>query len=267
MQYLSTPPREQNYYSFEITSKAAAVDPSHGEVARFVSSSVLYLLYNISADDSQTLQFQKQIISILAYTTNNVTSTVILTSLLYVSRYVEYIKLSYGPIPAGCEVKIWLTALMLADASLNDAAYSTKSWAQVSELPVQECIRMRRVFLEVLNYDLHVNPAQYREWINTLQTISVHVSCLIYYKNTGYVNSAAPILSSQSLLKQPRITLSPRYTLSSSYIHIPSLTLPTVSQIEIARLSPQSLYNQGVVQQQQQQQQRSEVQIQNRLSW
>ena len=70
---------------------------------------------------------------------------------------------------------------------------------------------MRRVFLEVVNYDLHVTELQYGSWINDLEQISAHVSSILVYKTSGFVNPQQPILVSQSLLKQPPITLSPGY--------------------------------------------------------
>ena len=153
------------------------------QVAQFISATVYYLLYSYSADQNNVvvLSFQNYIKSLLACTENNVTAPVILTSLLFVSRYVSCMKM-YGPIEQESEVKIWTTALMLADAAMNDSAYATKSWAQVTKIPLAECIQMRRVFLEVVNYDLHVTESQYSSWINALQQINAHVSSILYYK-------------------------------------------------------------------------------------
>jgi Cyclin len=178
--------------------------PSLDQVSQFISTSVLFLIYGVISE--KNVGFEKSILEILTSTQNNVNCPVILISLLYISRYCEKIKY-YGPIPKSCELKLWITALMLADATMNDAAYATKSWSLVTKIPIQECIRMRRVFLQVVNYDLHVTEVQYGLWINNLEQISAHVSSILAYKSVR--NPSQPLLISQPLLKQPVITLSP----------------------------------------------------------
>ena len=119
-------------------------------------------------------EFKSFVDSILVCTENNVTPSVIMLSLLYIARYVERLQAlsstsslsssssspvenSANPkytIPANSQIKIWITSLMLADAFLNDSAYATKSWALVSHLSIEDCVCLRRVMLETLNYDL-----------------------------------------------------------------------------------------------------------------
>src|SRR4029078_7561773 len=118
--------------------------------------------------------------------TNNVTPSVIVTSLLYVSRYCQRLA-SYGLLsPPNAEIQVWTTALMLADVSLNDAAYAVKSWAQVTSIPTDECIRMRKKFLEMIKYDLQVTELQYATWISALQQISALVASVLQVKFPVY---------------------------------------------------------------------------------
>jgi hypothetical protein len=147
------------------------------DVAYFIATSVYFILYSITTQD--TSLFEKYISTVLQCSTNNVTAPVILTSLLYISRYRQ--KQQF--IPQESEYKLWIVALMLADVELNDAAYAVKSWSQVSLLPIQELIHLRRVFLETIQYDLHVTEIQYSNWIQSLQRISHHVSSCLYYKS------------------------------------------------------------------------------------
>ncbi|KAJ3372559.1 hypothetical protein HDU91_003257 [Kappamyces sp. JEL0680] len=224
------------------TTTTNTVGPVSGnptlQVSQFIATTVYYLVYSYSADQSHpTVQaFQSFISTILACTTNNVTAPVILTSLLYVSRYVQNTKF-YGPIQQGSEVKIWVTALMLADAVINDAAYAVKSWSDVTKIPVQECIKMRQVFLEIISYDLHVSEVQYDAWINSLQQISAHVSSILFYKST--MNGPAMNLISQPLMRQ---VYPPGDRLSPVFLSVVPRQTPTFEPLPSPSYSPSSNY-------------------------
>lgn len=153
------------------------------QVAQFICTTVYYLLYGITVDQNHpaVLGFQNYIQSILICSSNNVTASVILNSLLYVSRFNTQLKYR-GIKTIYTEAQIWTISLILADVTMNDAAYAIKSWSQVTNIPTKHLIAMRKDFLEIINYDLYVNQLQYASWITSLQQISAHVSTILYYQ-------------------------------------------------------------------------------------
>jgi hypothetical protein len=56
----------------------------------------------------------------------------------------------------GAEMRLLLPAFMLADSYLNDVPLSMGSWSLITKLPIPLCIRLRRAFLESIQYDLVV---------------------------------------------------------------------------------------------------------------
>ena len=113
--------------------------------------------------------FHSFVIKIISSTAPNVTPSVLLTALYFVRRL--RIATRRMGIPSGnrCEFRIWLTALMLADAYLNDNAFTASSWAKVSGFSSYECATMRREFLISIRYDLHVTESQYSRWLFSLE--------------------------------------------------------------------------------------------------
>jgi hypothetical protein len=174
--------------------------PSANQVSQFISTTVYYLLYSISKQD---ISFEKYIQQILQCSYNNVTAPVILTSLLYVQRYCQKQRL----IAPGSEYKIWTVALILADIQMNDAAYALKSWSQVTRISIPELIKLRRMFLETIHYDLNVSDVHYATWIQSLKEISQHVSICLYYKNVQ-TTTQFNTMHYQPLMRQP-LPLSP----------------------------------------------------------
>jgi hypothetical protein len=194
------------------------------DVAYFIATSVYFILYSVTTQD--TGAFEKYISTVLQCSSNNVTAPVILTSLLFISRYRE--KQQF--IPQESEYKLWIVSLMLADVELNDAAYAVKSWSQVSLLPIQELIHLRRVFLETIQYDLHVTEFQYSNWIQSLQRISHHVSSCIYYKSPIMYQQPTQQMMYQSLMRQNYMPVVPQPQLIPS---IPPQQIPVQSIMQV----------------------------------
>jgi hypothetical protein len=134
---------------------------------------------------------------------------------LYLRRYRE--KQQF--IPPDSEYKLWIVSLMLADVELNDAAYAVKSWSQVSLIPIPELIHLRLVFLETIQYKLHVTERQYSNWIQSLQSISQHVSTCLFYKS--------PMMYRQPMLYQP-LMRQPNYMNAVPSIQPPMIQMNNV---------------------------------------
>ncbi|KAJ3323235.1 hypothetical protein HDV06_002002 [Boothiomyces sp. JEL0866] len=193
-------------------------------VAQFISTTVFYLLYSVTDSNHQSVKnFQQYIHRILTVTTNNVTSPVILTSLLYLSRFVNKQTVMGLSIPPEQEFQLWTTSLMLADVYLNDAAYAVKSWSQVTKTPISDCIKMRKMFLETINYDLHVTEQDYGNWITSLQRMSAQMSPLIYYKTQPVTVYPQQVMVVQPLMRPVReqMVLSPVPTWNAQAIPSP----------------------------------------------
>ncbi|KAJ1340386.1 hypothetical protein BSLG_005028 [Batrachochytrium salamandrivorans] len=121
------------------------------QLAHFITS-VVFILWrsrSLSESASAFVQFQNYVLKLLRSTSNNVTPPVILTSLKYIERLrsvtpcspTSSSPLSPSSIPShddsvsgsgspGTELRIWVTALSIADAFVNDNAYTVRSWAE-----------------------------------------------------------------------------------------------------------------------------------------
>jgi hypothetical protein len=154
------------------------------EVAQFISTALYFILFATAIDHSnpKIIQFENYIQNILTCSANNVNVSVICTSLLYVDRYTKKLQRSHMPRQESA-VRAWVSALMLSDAYHNDAAYAIKSWSELTQIPVTECIFMRKRFLETIHYDLHVTVEHHNSWISQLKRMSDHASAVMYYNN------------------------------------------------------------------------------------
>jgi hypothetical protein len=186
-------------------------------VAQFIATTVYYIFYSVTAEQQhpEVLGFRKYIQNILECSTNNVNTSVIFISLLYVSKYVSNAK-SLGITYAGTEIKVWSASLMLADVYLNDAAYAVKSWSDVTGIPIKECISIRKTFLQMIKYTLHVTLQEYNTWISKLYAISDHANTVLAYKcRQNYLQRQEKILY-QSLMKPQH---SHTYPMSDMYLN------------------------------------------------
>ncbi|KAG2212387.1 hypothetical protein INT47_001748 [Mucor saturninus] len=109
-------------------------------------------------------------------------STQISSSCVILSLYyIQQLRSAYPSIKAsiGSEVRLFTTALMLANKYLDDNTFTNKTWSQVSSIPVNELNIMEMEFLSALNYTIHIPHAVYFEWRNTCQGWWNHLSlCL-----------------------------------------------------------------------------------------
>ncbi|KAJ8325560.1 hypothetical protein O5D80_005771 [Batrachochytrium dendrobatidis] len=168
-----SPQQKQSHHSLEDAM----------QLANFVTSLVfiLWRCRSLSPLDSAFIQFQNYTIKLLNSTSNNVTPPVILTALKYVERLravtpagaEDYpIKLFMScPADASKELRVWITALSLADGFVNDNAYTVRSWSDVSGFSVLECVAMRKEFLEAIEHKLYITEQEYTYWLQTLESL------------------------------------------------------------------------------------------------
>ncbi|KAI8896771.1 hypothetical protein BC833DRAFT_596290 [Globomyces pollinis-pini] len=223
---MQTPPSEYHHINLKMN---ANYNSNANNVSQFIATNVYCLVYKTTPNPNHPAMtsFRKYIDTILSQTSNNVTSPVIFVSLLYVSRYMECAKYYNYPKSSINPVKLWTTALMLADVTLNDAAYAVKSWSQVTEIPVRECIYNRKCFMELIKYDLNVTEVQYAEWIDSLKRISRIVSSLVQQQYPSQYHIPSQMVC-QPLMRTHRqsLCISPTSAIGNGWIANPQ-TIPS----------------------------------------
>ncbi|CDS09411.1 hypothetical protein LRAMOSA10771 [Lichtheimia ramosa] len=96
-----------------------------------------------------------------------ISSACVLLSLYYIHR----LRSAYPAIHAsiGSEVRLFTTALILANKFLDDNTFTNKTWSDVSGIPVRELNIMEVEFLSALNYNIYISHHKYFAWANQCQ--------------------------------------------------------------------------------------------------
>ncbi|KAI8988887.1 cyclin-domain-containing protein [Pilobolus umbonatus] len=87
--------------------------------------------------------------------------------------YVQRLRSEYPSIRAssGSEVRLFTTALVLANKYLDDNTFTNKTWSDVSGIPVTELNIMEMEFLSALNYNIHIPHTQFFQWTTQCQQL------------------------------------------------------------------------------------------------
>jgi hypothetical protein len=124
------------------------------------------LLWNGTSPKSHSLHIFADYIGHILSHAGKITAPVVYTSLLFIGRLAA----TTSAVKAqNSEYRICVTALMLADISLNDNGYDTASWAGISGFTIPEVVAMRREFLEAIHYDINISPEEYIDWVNKIK--------------------------------------------------------------------------------------------------
>lgn len=137
------------------------------EWADFASSVLLMIWYGVSYNEAQQQesfrQFSRNLLS-----TMQVSSSVVILSL----KYVSLLRQSHTQIgAAGSEYRLLVASLMLASKFLDDSTYASRTWAQVSRIPLDDLNKSEMEFLIAIGYSLHVPELQYLEWLKYLEEL------------------------------------------------------------------------------------------------
>ncbi|KAI8888398.1 hypothetical protein K501DRAFT_240775 [Backusella circina FSU 941] len=91
------------------------------------------------------------------------------TCIILALYYIQQLRTAYPSIRAsiGSEVRLFTTALVLANKYLDDNTFTNKTWSEVSSIPVTELNIMEMEFLSALNYSIHIPHHKFFQW--TLQ--------------------------------------------------------------------------------------------------
>ncbi|GAN11836.1 hypothetical protein MAM1_1073d11447 [Mucor ambiguus] len=93
------------------------------------------------------------------------------TCMILALHYIQRLRAAYPSIRAsiGSEVRLFTTALVLANKYLDDNTFTNKTWSEVSSIPVNELNIMEMEFLSALNYNIHIPQKQFFAWTSTCQ--------------------------------------------------------------------------------------------------
>ncbi|ORY99736.1 cyclin-domain-containing protein, partial [Absidia repens] len=85
--------------------------------------------------------------------------------------YIHRLRAAYPYIhsSSGSEVRLFTTALVLANKYLDDNTFTNKTWSEVSSIPVSELNIMEMEFLSALHYNIHLPYDQYFQWVGQCQ--------------------------------------------------------------------------------------------------
>ena len=65
----------------------------------------------------------------------------------------------------------FVTAMILADIQCNDNPMCLNTWSQLSGLSTGDLKEMRRIFLQILNHNLHIESEEYNKWVDSVNTL------------------------------------------------------------------------------------------------
>ncbi|KAI8062530.1 cyclin-domain-containing protein [Gongronella butleri] len=96
-----------------------------------------------------------------------ISCTCVTLSLYYIHR----LRSAYPHITAsmGSEIRLFTTALVLANKYLEDNTFTNKTWSQVSSIPSVELNIMEMEFLSALEYNVHLSMDQFYHWVQSCQ--------------------------------------------------------------------------------------------------
>ncbi|KAI9474058.1 MAG: cyclin-domain-containing protein [Benjaminiella poitrasii] len=108
------------------------------------------------------------------------------TCMILALYYIQRLRLAYPVIHAsiGSEVRLFTTALVLANKYLDDNTFTNKTWSEVSSIPVVELNIMEIEFLSALDYNIHTSETTYFAWTVQCQSLWSNHSLMNVYNNT-----------------------------------------------------------------------------------
>ncbi|KAJ3397907.1 hypothetical protein HDU92_000008 [Lobulomyces angularis] len=126
-------------------------------------SNVIFTFTASSAHNFFHQKLETDIRSILSQ--SKVSASHIIVSLLYIKNLSNETNFEVKD-----PFKVFLVALLLADAYLNDVPFEFKFWVELSNIPRYELVSMKSSFLKILNFNLYVGKDEYFFWLTYLDS-------------------------------------------------------------------------------------------------
>ncbi|KAI8351801.1 cyclin-domain-containing protein [Choanephora cucurbitarum] len=120
---------------------------------------------NITSSPKRHLTFKLYVQKLLKAT--QISCTCMILALYYIQKLRSAYPLIHASI--GSEVRLFTTALVLANKYLDDNTFTNKTWSEVSSIPVNELNIMEMEFLSALNYTIHLPQDDFYAWVNQCQ--------------------------------------------------------------------------------------------------
>jgi hypothetical protein len=235
------------YINSSIPSSSKSTSSTSNELADFASSVLLMIWYGLSYNEASTAQrqqFRQFCRNLLS--TMQVSSSVVILSL----KYVALLRQRHTQTgEAGSEYRLLVVSLMLASKFLDDSTYASRTWAQVSRIPMTELNRCEMEFLDAIGYSLHVPELQYLEWLKYLEELIRQPQLVMHAKRSrttmeGHMKRRrvtslptfqpyqTPPKSNYHFMAQPSVaTAPPVYTLPQ---FDPMMLMPFISNFGLA---------------------------------
>ncbi|KAH8550686.1 hypothetical protein BGW37DRAFT_497997 [Umbelopsis sp. PMI_123] len=187
------------------------------EWADFASSVLLMIWYGVSYNEAQQQepfrQFSRNLLS-----TMQVSSSVVILSL----KYVSILRQCHSQIGTpGSEDRLLVVSLMLASKFLDDSTYASRTWAQVSHIPLDDLNKSEMEFLAAIGFSLHVPELQYLEWLKYLEGLIRQPQLVMHAKRSR--------TTMEGHMKRRRVssTFQPYHPSSPSYQQPIEMVAPT----------------------------------------
>lgn len=191
--------------------------------------------YNEAQQQESFRQFSRNLLS-----TMQVSSSVVILSL----KYVSLLRQGHTQIgAAGSEYRLLVASLMLASKFLDDSTYASRTWAQVSRIPLDDLNKSETEFLIAIGYSLHVPELQYLEWLKYLEELIRQPQLVMHAKRSrttmeGHMKRRR-VSSNVTTFQQPYHPSSYQSSSSSSSIEMVAPTaVYTLPQFDPMMLMP-----------------------------
>ncbi|KAK5951863.1 hypothetical protein OHC33_007156 [Knufia fluminis] len=203
-------------------------------MANFVAEMCQQMVSRISA--SPTPQFRKYVSQILSST--RLPSSTIMLGLFYLQERMKFEKADLSA--SSSLMKMLTTCLLLGSKFLDDNTFQNRSWAEVSNIPVQELNAMELAWLKDFNWEIHglmYDPDQgFFMWIEHWHSYEEKAQ-VAQAKSTHKLAPINTNLSRHSHMHQPMMSpegpIPPQYQHGSQYDaawprqHVPEYSPPS----------------------------------------
>ncbi|KAI8876477.1 hypothetical protein K501DRAFT_262099 [Backusella circina FSU 941] len=150
-----------------------------------------------------------------------ISTTCVLLALFYIYR----LRATYPSIRGsmGSEVRLFTTALVLANKFLDDNTFTNKTWSDVSNIAVKELNIMELEFLSALNYQIYISHTHFFQWTTQCQHWTsqlFHTNLSSYHRSSKISSRTAINKSHKTSIKRAADSMSPETPIYSTHNHI-----------------------------------------------
>lgn len=124
---------------------------------------------NFTAPSSNNISIEEYLLRFYDYTMFS--EETYFCMLVYIDRYVKARETCLHSLNV---YRLIATGIIMASKLYNDMYYANKHIAKVSCLSADELFTLEIHFFQVLNYDLHISPDEYNQYVNEVNLFNVN---------------------------------------------------------------------------------------------